>query len=154
MASNAAKTSGVETATTGVTRTTPGAPWSPWGGATCSPRPSTKAGPPARKNGTSGTEARGDAVAGVLVERRAPRLEGAVDFAAAASDEPPARPAATGMRFSSRAARAGAGQDRRPSRHRPPASRGEAAEDEVVGRRAGVEAGDVEGVAVAVDRAG
>ena len=37
----------------GVTSRTPGAPWRPWSGATRSPRPSTRAGPPARKNGTS-----------------------------------------------------------------------------------------------------
>ena len=92
----------------GVTSRTPGAPWSPRSGATRSPRPSTSAGPPARKNGTSEPSRAATRAAGVGVELGAPGLERAVD-AAAASDEPPARPAATGIRFSSRAASAGAG---------------------------------------------
>ena len=93
---------------TGVTSTTPGAPWRPWSGATCSPRPSTSAGPPARKNGTS--EPRWAATAWrACSSSSAPHASSAPSRVAAASDEPPASPAATGIRLSSRAARAGAG---------------------------------------------
>ena len=127
---------------------TPGAPWSPWSGATCSPRPSTRAGPPARKNGTS--EPRLAATAWrARSSSSAPQASSAPSTVAAASDEPPARPAATGMRFSSRAARAGAGPGP-PAQPPPTAARAaaRARKHEVVGRRAGVEAGDVERVAV------
>ena len=71
----------------------------------------------------------------------APHASSAPSMVAAASDDPPASPAATGIRFSRRAASAGAGPgpagpataDRRArGRQRP--------EHDVVGRRAGIEA--------------
>ena len=57
----------------------PGAPCRPLSGATRSPRPSTSAGPPARKNGTSEPDGAATAVTVVVVELGAPRLERAVE---------------------------------------------------------------------------
>ena len=137
-------------ATTGVTSTTPGDPWRPWSGATRSPRPSTSAGPPARKNGTS-EPSRAAAASLASSSSSAPHASSAASTVAAASDDPPARPAATGIRFSRRAASAGAGRGRPAS----PADRGagyrQRAQDEVVGRRPRVAARDMERVAVATD---
>ena len=55
------------------------------------------------------SEPGGDARAARPASSSAPQASSAPSIAAAASDEPPASPAATGMRFSSRAARGGAG---------------------------------------------
>ena len=108
--SKMAKTSGVRTATRGVTSRMPGWPWTPASGVTRSPRPSTSAGPPTRKNGTS------EPIIAAAFRRRsasttsrAPHASSAASNAAAASDEPPPRPAATGMRLSRRAASGGVG---------------------------------------------
>ena len=66
-------------------------------------------------------EAGRDRQAGVVVELGAPQLPAAPSRAAAASDEPPPRPAATGIRLSSRAATAGAGPG--PPAQPPPTAR-------------------------------
>ena len=146
IASKAAKTSGVDTAMTGVTRRTPGAPWSP-GAARRLAAPLDERRAAGEEERHVRAESGGDRVAGVVVELGAPCLERAVERGRRVgrpSGEPgrdrdpllepgrqrrgrarPARPAAT---------------DRGPRR-------GDGPEDEVVGRRAGVEARRRGGVA-------
>ena len=77
-------------------------------------------------------ELRGDRAGGRRRRARRPTPRAPPSSAAAASEDPPARPAATGIRFSSRAASAGAGPgppgpaaaDRRRARPRAPGTRG------------------------------
>ncbi len=101
----------MDTTTPGVTSRTAGA--GPRGGgrdATRSPRPSTSAQSPARKNGTS--EPRPAAIVARSDDGRSsptPQASSAPSIAAAASLLPPPSPAATGIRLSSKAARAGSG---------------------------------------------
>ena len=152
--SKTAKTSGVRTATRGVTSRMPGWPWTPASGVTRSPRPSTSAGPPTRKNGTS------EPIIAAAFRRRsastasrAPHASRAASNAAAASDEPPPRPAATGIRFSSRAASGGVGGLPGPWPIAV-ARGGDRAEHEVLVDRPGVAARDVQRVASACHRPG
>ena len=105
----AAKTPGVGTGVIGVTRSTAGAGARTDGiRATRSPRPSTSAQPAARKNGTS-DPTRVAAAWRPSGETSAPHASNAASRAAAPSLLPPASPAATGIRFSSRHASGGTG---------------------------------------------
>ena len=89
---------GVETATAGVTSSDAGRARrrvaQPASGVTRSPRPSTSAGPPARKNGTSEPieAASAGRVVGVEDVGRAPGLERAVDRRGGVADCPPREP--------------------------------------------------------------
>ena len=122
----------------------------PWSGVTRSPRPSTRAGAAAR--GRTGRRCRGRAAMRESLRRgssSAPHASSAPPRAAAASLDPPASPAATGIRFSRRTASGGAGR-RRHARDGRAGGR-DRPEHEVVGGGPGIEARDVERV-VAVGR--